>query len=168
MHDTATASRTDTAHDGARDFDFELGHWTVHNRRLRERLAGCTAWDTFDATVSTHSILDGLGNQEEMRSEHLPGYIGMAFRFYNRAARCWAIHWVDNQRGVLEPPVHGTFRDGIGVFEGDDVFEGRPIRVRFVWTATDPAAPRWEQAFSDDGGMTWETNWTMVFRRRAA
>lgn len=168
MQTTAPRPAADTAHDGARDFDFELGHWTVHNRRLRARLAGCDDWEIFDATASTHTILDGLGNLEELRSGHLPGYVGMAIRVYNRAARCWSIHWVDNQRGVMEPPVHGAFRDSIGVFEGDDVFDGRPIRVRFVWIATDPDAPRWEQAFSDDGGLTWETNWTMDFRRRAA
>lgn len=165
MHSTDTSTSTDR--DGARDFDFELGHWTVHNRRLRRRLASCTDWDTFEATASVHSILGGLGNQEEMRADHIPGYIGMALRFYDRAARRWAIHWVDNQHGVMEPAVYGGFNDGIGVFEGDDVFEGRPIRVRFIWSVTDAAAPRWEQAFSDDGGTTWETNWTMEFRRRA-
>ena len=44
-----------------------------------------------------------------------------------------------------------------------DAFEGRPITVRFTWSGIDTPEPRWEQAFSDDGGRTWETNWIMQF-----
>ena len=176
MHasDTHTDAPQMHADDPARDFDFEIGDWHVHNRRLRERLAGCSAWDEFASTATMQLLPGDLGNQELVRASHLPGYVGMALRFFNRATRRWAIHWVDNQRHVLEPPVYGVFVDGTGVFEGDDVFRATPdatplpIRVRFVWSRTRTATPRWEQAFSADGGATWETNWTMDFRRGGA
>ena len=57
----------------------------------------------------------------------------------------------------------GGFDGDTGIFEGEDTFEGRPIRVRFTWSRVDTPTPRWEQAFSDDGGRTWETNWVMEF-----
>lgn len=163
MHD-------DVSHhpDGADDFAFETGDWIVHNQRLRRRLAGCDAWDSFEARVHAVPLAGGIGNHETMRSEHLPDYVGMAFRLYDRAARRWAIHWADNQRGVMEPAVYGRFVDGVGRFEGDNIFDGRPIRVRFLWLDTRTPTPRWEQAFSADGGVTWETNWTMRFHRVGA
>ena len=148
---------------GARDFDFLMGRWTVHNRKLKARLQGSDEWLEFPATNVARPLLGGLGNEDEFRTED--GFIGMSLRFYDPAAQRWAIHWVDNRRGTLEPAVYGAFTDGVGHFEGSDTFEGRPIRVRFLWSGTRTPTPRWEQAFSEDGGRTWETNWVMDFSR---
>ena len=91
----------------------------------------------------------------------------MSFRFFDPETRRWSIYWADSRRrGVLDPPVFGGFSGDVGVFEGDDTFEGRPILVRFTWSGVDTPTPRWEQAFSDDGGTTWETNWIMDFTPR--
>ena len=153
-------------HDGTHDFDFEVGDWTVSNRRLRQRLCGCTEWDEFEATATMRAFPDRMGNHEILRSEHVPGYIGMAFRLYDPKTRLWSIHWVDNQYRTMEAPMVGAFHgDGIGMFEGEYELAGRPLLVRFLWSRGE--RPRWEQAFSDDGGATWETNWTMEFRRAA-
>ncbi|MGE5234563.1 MAG: NIPSNAP family protein [Acidobacteriota bacterium] len=156
---------TPAASDGARDFDFLMGRWKVYNRRLRERLRGSTEWDEFEATNVSRPLLDGLGNEDEYRTDHWPGFVGMAFRFFDPATKRWAIYWADSVRGVLEPPVFGGFDGGTGVFTGTDTLEGRPIRVRFIWSGVDTSTPRWEQAFSADDGKTWETNWTMDFVR---
>jgi hypothetical protein len=150
---------------GARDFDFWMGRWRVHNRRLRERLKGCTEWDEFDATSVARPLAGGIGNEDEFHADFQGGFIGMSFRFFDVAARRWAIYWADSRRGILEPPVYGSFTGTVGHFEGDDVFEGRPIRVRFLWSRVDTGNPRWEQAFSADGGRTWETNWVMDMTR---
>ena len=148
----------------AQDFDFFMGRWTVHNRRLTERLAGSDEWEEFESTSVAHQILGGLGNEDEFRTRHAGGFIGMSFRFFDPARRRWSIYWADSCRpGELDPPVFGTFAEGIGVFEGEDVFEGRPIKVRFIWSGTRTRTPRWEQAFSADDGETWETNWIMDF-----
>jgi hypothetical protein len=56
----------------------------------------------------------------------------------------------------------------VGVFYADDRLDGRAIQVRFIWRPNPGGHPRWEQAFSDDGGNTWETNWTMDFHRKVA
>ena len=72
---------------------------------------------------------------------------------------------MDAATGLLHPPVVGGFRDGVGIFEGQEIFEGRPVRVRFEWSQMHTGAPRWQQAFSDDGWATWEVNWVMEFAR---
>jgi len=148
----------------AQDFDFFMGRWTVQNRRLTERLAGSDEWEEFESTSVAHPILGGLGNEDEFRTRHAGGFIGMSFRFFDPVKRRWSIYWADSRRpGELDPPVFGTFSGDIGVFEGEDEFEGRPIKVRFIWSGTRTRTPRWEQAFSADGGQTWETNWIMEF-----
>jgi hypothetical protein len=150
----------------ARDFDFWIGRWTVRNRVLRERLAGSDEWDEFDATVEARLILDGLGNEDEFQTDHDGGFTGMSFRFFDPVRKRWSIYWADSRRpGVLDPPVFGGFAGDVGVFEGPDTHAGRPILMRFTWTGVTTSTPRWEQAFSEDGGETWETNWIMDFTR---
>ena len=161
----ATAVREGTA----RDFDFWIGSWNVRNRRLRRRLAGSDEWDEFEATVVARPLLGGLGNEDEFRTEYDGGFIGMSFRFFDPETRVWSIYWADTRRvGVLDPPVLGGFDGDVGVFEGEDEFEGRPILVRFTWSGVTTPTPRWEQAFSEDAGETWETNWVMDFTRKEA
>jgi hypothetical protein len=160
---------TDTAHavGTARDFDFWMGSWNVRNRLLRARLQGSDEWDEFASTVVARPILDGLGNEDEFRTSWGGGFVAMSFRFFDPASRRWSIYWADARRpGLLDPPVIGGFAGDTGIFEGPDTFEGRPIVVRFVWSRVTTPTPRWEQSFSEDGGETWELNWTMDFTRR--
>lgn len=155
---------SETVHAGSsvRDFEFLMGRWHVRNRRLRERLVGSTDWEEFEATSLARPTLDGLGNEDVFRTEHDGGFTGMSFRFFDPEARRWSIYWADSRRpGLLDPPVLGSFEGDRGIFEGGDVWEGRPIRVQFVWSGIATSTPRWEQAFSGDGGTTWETNWIM-------
>jgi hypothetical protein len=148
----------------ATDFDFLLGSWNVANRMLRRRLAGSDDWEEFAATAVVRPILDGLGNEDVFRTEHDGGFVGMSFRFFDPEKRRWSIYWADSRRpGELDPPVVGCFEGDLGVFHGEDVHRGRPVLVRFTWSRGTTECPRWEQAFSDDGGRTWETNWVMDF-----
>jgi hypothetical protein len=91
--------------------------------------------------------------------------VGLSLRLYDPRARAWSIYWASSRTGTLDPPVVGAFSDGIGVFEGADEWEGRPIVVRFVWSGITDTTARWEQAFSPDAGRTWETNWIMTMTR---
>ena len=109
-------------------------------------------------------VLRNSKNEDEFRTDYDGGFIGMSFRFFDPETKLWSIYWADTRRcGVLDLPVFGSFSGDVGVFEGDDTFNGRPIRVRFSWSGVTTPTPRWEQAFSDDGGETWETNWVMEF-----
>ena len=150
----------------ASDFDFWFGSWDVRNRWLKRRLAGSDDWEEFPATVVARPLLDGVGNEDEFRTDHAGGFIGMSFRFFDPERRRWSIYWADSRRpGELDPPVFGTFSGDVGIFEGEDVWNGRPILVRFTWSGITTESARWEQAFSDDGGREWETNWVMDFTR---
>jgi hypothetical protein len=152
----------------ANDFDFWFGRWHVRNRRLRERLAGSDEWDEFDATSEARRLPGGLGNEDVFRTDWSGGFVGMSFRFFDPGTRLWWIYWADSRRpGELDPPVVGSFDGDVGVFQGEDVLRGRPVLVRFVWSRVTTATPRWEQAFSDDGGRTWEPNWVMECTRAA-
>lgn len=149
------------------DFDFQQGRWRVRHRRLKVRLADCHDWEEFDGTCEQRPILGGNGNVED-NLLHLPGgdYRAIALRSWDPANGNWAIWWLDNRAPhSLDVPVIGRFENGVGTFTADDLHEGRPVRLRFLWLGTDTATPRWEQALSADGGKSWETNWTMDFMR---
>lgn len=161
----ADLSAFEAAFSGSRGFDFLFGSWNVSNRRLLKRLENCNEWEEFEATSVCHPILGGVGNQDEFISPHRPGFIGMSLRLFNPQTQKWSIYWMDNQSGALQPPVEGSFFGGEGLFEGEDEFNGKPILVRFLWSRTNTPTPRWEQAFSSDRGLTWESNWTMDFSR---
>jgi hypothetical protein len=162
--ESASAS---AASDGQHDFDFYFGRWHVRNERLRERLVGCRDWECFDAVQECRPILGGLGNLDEFVADGFgPGrFHGMTLRLFEPARGLWRIFWANNRSGVLEPPVVGRFRDGIGRFEGEDSHLGTPVRVRFVWSDISATTAHWEQAFSADAGRSWETNWRMHMTR---
>ena len=154
-----------TDRDGAHHFDFQTGQWRIHNERLKERLKGCTEWETFEATNRAGLLPGGLGNMDHFFTEHWPGFVGMSLRIYNRQTGKWSIYWASNRIGTLEPPVVGSFVNGVGVFEGRQELDGRPIVVRFTWSNITKTSARWEQDFSPDDGRTWEKNWIMVHTR---
>lgn len=151
---------------GADDFDFLIGDWSVLHRRLNRRLVGDTRWIEFQGPGTARKILGGLGNIDEYRIDLPTGpYLGASLRLFNPATQTWSIHWIDSRDPRMDPPMVGAFDGGRGLFFGDDAFEGKPIRVRFEWSGITPSACRWEQAFSVDAGESWETNWTMAFTR---
>lgn len=147
-----------------RDFEFLYGHWRVHNRRLLKPLQNSEEWVEFAGSLAGSPLLGGLGNYDELRSEE-SGLLGMSVRYFNLTTRKWSEYWVSRRDGVLQPPVVGSFIEGRAVLEGDDDLHGKSIRVRYIWSRTLTPTPRWEQAFSSDGGKTWETNWVMDFAR---
>ena len=145
------------------DFDFLIGSWRVANRRLRERLVGCTDWEEFDATSQAWPLLAGGANIDEFRFPD--GSSALTLRLHEPATGQWSLYWATSVYGVLLPPVRGSFVDGIGTFFGDDEHAGTPVRVRYIWSGITPTAARWEQAFSADGEQSWETNWIMQLQR---
>ena len=151
----------------SQDFHFEFGKWQVHHRRLKEGLAGCEDWEEFGGTSETRPVLGGNGNVEDNLLE-VPGgpYRAIAIRAFDVEKQTWAIWWLSaNDPHQLEVPVVGRFDDHVGTFLATDTLCGVPVSVRFLWLDTETATPRWEQALSSDDGVTWETNWTMDFRR---
>lgn len=152
--------------DGPTDFDFIVGKWQIHNRRLRERLRNCQEWEEFTGIGHARPILGGLGNVDEVALNRSTGVLhGLTLRLFNPQNQEWSIYWSDSQSGLLFPPMIGRFIAGIGEFYAQEVNQGQTVLSRFIWSATMTATPHWEQALSADGGRTWETNWTMDFER---
>ena len=153
---------------GLHDFDFLVGDWRVHSHKLKEPLSGHQDWIEFGGTISSRRLMEGRANVDDTMF-NMPGgiYRGVAPRAYDSKTGQWAIWWIDgrNPFGNLDPPVKGRFEHGVGTFYADDTLNGRPIRGRFTWSHSSAQTCHWEQAFSPDGGKTWETNWIMEFRR---
>jgi hypothetical protein len=149
--------------DGQHDFDFLTGSWKFHLKRLVRRLAGSTEWVEFDGTTVCRKVLDGRAEVEEMNVESAEKHIhiqGLALRFYNPESHQWSIYWANAADGVLEQnPMVEQFSNGRGEFYNQQVYEGRAIYARFIWSDVTTNSPHFEQAFSADGGKTWETNW---------
>lgn len=150
-----------------KDFAFLTGHWRVEHRYLSGRLANNSRWLTFHGTCSSWPMMDGQTQVDDYVLAAPDGTRrAMGVRAYDLTARVWSIWWIDSRDGTTAgEPVRGGFADGIGTFFGDDTLNGKPIKVRFIWSGITPTTAHWEQAFSNDGGQTWETNWTMDFRR---
>ncbi|WP_423603011.1 hypothetical protein [Sphingomonas sp. MS122] len=156
--------------DRRRDWAWLEGNWRVEHRRLRRRLARDTHWDRFAGTSAMWLTLDGLGTIDD-NLLHLPGgdYRAMGIRAYDPATGRWSIWWLDGRNPTrIDPPVLGRFEGETGTFTGADMFEGRPIDVRFHWQGIRGPRPHWQQSFSPDGGATWEMNWENFFTRTSA
>ena len=150
------------------DFDFIIGDWQVHHRRLTSRLTGCTDWTEFLGSSSTRKILGGFGNVEDNVLKFPDGEVqAAAFRSFNELSQEWAIWWLDRRAPhSLDVPVVGRFSGTTGTFFSKDSLDGKTITIRFTWHANPGLNPVWEQAFSEDDGKTWETNWVMEFVRK--
>lgn len=155
-----------TINDGRNDFDFLIGTWKVHHQRLKERLKGSTEWEEFDGDTVDRKMLNGIGNLDENILHRKTGSIhAISLRLFNPEAKEWSIYWSTDQTGMLDVPMVGGFKDGIGEFYSQEVWEGQHIYNRFIWSKITQNSCQWEQAFSIDGGKTWETNWVMEFER---
>lgn len=147
----------------AGDFDFLSGNWNVKHHKLQSRLRGSTEWVEETGTCRGFVLADGVVSVDEF--EFPSGIKGCSLRNLDREARRWIIHWTTNATGVLAPPVSGGFDDERGEFYGYDIDAGTPVLVRYIWSDCKTEHPRWEQAFSVDGGASWETNWKMDFSK---
>jgi hypothetical protein len=165
--DNSDASKTSVQHssterDGQHDFDFEIGSWKIHLKRLLHPLTGSTTWVEFDGTSVTRKVWDGHADLEEFETDSSSaGHIeGLTLRLYNPATHQWSLYWANSKNGALSlPPTVGEFKNGRGEFFDQELLNGRAILVRYAWSDTTTNSPHFEQSFSDDGGKTWEVNW---------
>lgn len=148
------------------DFDFFIGSWKVHNRKLNKRLANCREWTEFEATSHCRKLLNGYGNTDSFyTSINGKPFEGMTLRLFNPLTKLWSIYWADSNNVTLDVPQIGSFENGAGEFFAHDVFAGQAVIVKFNWDAGNADQPIWSQAFSADNGKTWEWNWYMYFTK---
>jgi BNR/Asp-box repeat len=165
----AQSSKTDQSSDtkdGQRDFDFQFGTWKTHVKRLRKPLTGSTDWVEYDGISVVRKVWDGRASLIELEVDGAAGHIqGLGLRLYNPETRQWSINWASSFDGVLQMPMSGEFKNGRGEFYDHEIFNGKFIFDRNSFFDITPTSIRFEQAFSDDGGKTWEANWLMTFTR---
>jgi hypothetical protein len=151
---------TPTERDGQHDFDFEIGTWKTHLRRLLDPLTGSTTWVEYEGTSVVRKVWNGRANLVELVADGPAGHFeGLNLRLYNPQSHQWSLNFANSKSGTLSPPTIGEFKNGRGEFFAQETLNGRAILVRFVISDITPDSCRFEQAFSDDGGKTWEVNW---------
>ena len=148
-------------HDGKHDFDFELGTWKIHLKRLQNPLSGSTSWVEFDGTTQTQKVWDGRSQIEQFEVDSPTGHVeGLTLRLYDPQFHQWRLYWANSRTGSLGgPPTIGKFNNGQGEFFDQEIYNGKSIFVRYVWSGITPNSAHFEQSFSEDGGKTWEVNW---------
>ena len=157
---STVATTASEQRDGQRDFDFELGTWKIHLKRLMHPLTGSTTWAEFDGTTTTRKVWNGRAELEEFETDGPAGHIeGLTLRLYNPQSHQWSLYWANRKDGVLGQPTIGEFKSGRGEFFDQETFNGRAILVRYVWSDIAGNSAHFEQSFSEDGGKTWEVNW---------
>jgi hypothetical protein len=163
----STAITTQSPHDGQHDFDFHVGAWETHIKRLVNPLSNSTTWVELNGTVMVRKILDGRANIEEIDASNDTMHLqGLTLFLYNPASHQWSQRFANiNDGNLSEPPLMGEFKDGRGEFYCQDTFKGRSILVRFVWSDITQDSHHVEQSFSVDGGRTWEPNFIANLKR---
>jgi hypothetical protein len=166
MTTTPTTATTSAARDGQHDFDFEIGTWKTHVRRRLRPLTGSTSWVEMNGTTVVTKVWNGRGNLVELEAEGPAGHFqGLSLRLYDPTTQQWRLNFANGADGILNVPTIGRFKDGRGEFYSQETLNGRAIFVRFVISDITADSCRFEQAFSDDGGRTWEVNWIAVDTR---
>jgi hypothetical protein len=152
--------------DGQHDFDFEIGTWKTHLSRLLHPLSGSNSWVEYEGTTVVRKIWNGRANLVELVADGPSGHIeALSLRLYNPQSRQWSLNFANSQGGTLSQPTIGSFNNGRGEFYDQETFNGRAIFVRFVISDITPNSCRFEQAFSEVGGKTWEVNWIAIDTR---
>lgn len=162
----AVAQEKTEPRDGQHDFDFEIGTWKTHLKRRLKPLTGSTTWVEMNGISTVRKVWNGRGNLVELVAEGPTGrFEGLSLRMYNPQTRQWSLNFANAADGTMTPPTIGEFRNGRGEFYAQETLNGRAIFVRFVITDITPDSCRFEQAFSADGGKTWEVNWIAIDTR---
>jgi hypothetical protein len=152
--------------DGQHDFDFEIGSWKTHVSRLLHPLTGSTTWVEYDGTTVVRKVWNGRANLVELVADSSAGHFeALSLRLYNPQSHQWSLNFANSRGGSLSQPTIGEFKNGRGEFFDQETLDGRAILVRFVISDITPNSCRFEQAFSDDGGKTWEINWVATDTR---
>lgn len=164
--DAPGATAPQSLRDGQHDFDFHVGNWKTRISRLDHALTGSTTWLKYEGTLVARKVWDGRAQLEELEADGPTGHMEDALLFlYNPTSRQWSLNATASGDGVVGQPMFGEFKNGRGEFFDQEPFKGRMILVRQVWSDITPTSHRFEQAFSEDGGKTWEVNFVASLTR---
>jgi hypothetical protein len=145
---------------GQHEFDFEFGTWRTHLKVLLHPLTGSTTWMAFNGTSVVQRIWSGRANMVELEVDGPSGHMeGLSLRLYDAKSHQWSLNFANSKAGTIGVPTIGEFRNGRGEFYDMEPINGKTVLVRNVWSDMTANSCHFEQAFSEDGGKTWEVNW---------
>ena len=160
-------SEASKTRDGEHDFDFNIGTWNTHIKRLQHPLTGSNTWVELEGTVVVQKVWNGRAQIEEIEADGPTGHFeGLTLFLYNPQSHQWSQNFASSGDGTLSVPTVGEFKNGRGEFFDQEPFNGRTILVRVVWSNITPNSHQFEQSFSDDGGKTWEPNFVATLTRK--
>jgi hypothetical protein len=166
MQAASAVTSSQSPHDGQHDFDFNLGTWHTHIKRLQHPLTGSASWTEMQGTVVVRKVWDGRAELEEIEADGADGHFeGLTLFLYNPEAHQWSQIFSSSKDGTVAQPAIGEFKNGRGEFYDQEPYNGRTILVRVVWSDITADSHRFEQSFSDDGGKTWEPNFIATLTR---
>jgi len=152
--------------EGQHDFDWEFGTWKTSLKRRLRPLSGSNDWVEYEGTTTVRKVWNGRANLVELDVTGSTGHIeALSLRLYNPESRQWSLNFSSSAGGTMAIPTVGEFKAGRGEFYAQETFGGRSILVRFIISEFSQKSAHFEQAFSEDGGKTWETNWIAVDTR---
>jgi hypothetical protein len=163
------AAQLSAERDANHDFDFDIGTWKTHSRRLLRPLTGSSEWVELDGVTRVSKVWGGRANLAEVRLQGAtgPAVELLSLRMYNPQSHQWSLNFANPKAGSLGVPNVGQFVNGRGDFYDYEEINGKFVFVRFsIWPEGKDTGHS-EQAFSTDGGRTWEVNWVTTYTRMA-
>ena len=152
--------------DHQHDFDWEIGDWKVHLKRLLHPLTGSKSWVEYEGTAHVRKVWNGRANLLELELNGPAGHVeGVSLRLYNPRLERWSVYFATSDDGTLGTPMVGQFEKGRGEFSDREPFHGQMIDLHFVFSNVTETSFHGEQSFSADGGKSWEANWIEDFTR---
>ncbi|MGH8318263.1 MAG: hypothetical protein ACREUL_09835 [Steroidobacteraceae bacterium] len=154
-----------TQHDGSHDFDWDIGAWKTHQRRRLHPLTGSNQWVDYNGTDVVRNLWEGA-NTGMIEADGPAGHLEIfTIRLYNPDSHQWSVSFTNPASGVMSHALTGEFKNGRAEFYDQEPYKGREILVRFSISDISVNSCRFEQAFSGNGGKTWETNFIVTESR---
>jgi hypothetical protein len=145
------------------DFDFAIGGWGTRILHLQHSPGKADSWAVWTGTVVAAKVWGGRANIQEIAVDTPSGRVDeLRLCLYRPQSRQWYLHWADSDDGVMAKPMIGQFAGGTGRFYDQEDQKGRAIFVRDLYSHITPRSYHWQQAFSSDGGTTWQPNWNVT------
>ena len=92
--------------DGSHDFDWMVGTWKAHLKRLENPLTGSTKWVEFDGIQRTWLAWGGRSAMDEFTVEDAATKTlidALTVRLYDKTHDQWSIYWANAKNGAFPP-----------------------------------------------------------------
>ena len=145
--------------DGLHDVDFNLGKWHTSIRRYADPFSAPSHFASLEGTVTVRPVWNGKALLEEIEADGPNGHWqGLTLFLYNPQSGQWSQNYANAAQGHFEAAATIGEQRGRDIeLYSTDTAGGRAILVKGLWSEIEPDSHRYTEAYSDDGGRTWQT-----------